>query len=71
MLSSTGTDCPDWGAASPAVPDLIEEMVITALEDGAQVQAVRDPPGGIAVRLGFPLADTGEPALPAVTTVTA
>ena len=64
-LSSTGTDCPDWGAASLAVPDLIEEMVVSALEDGAQVQAVVDPPGGIAARLRFPLAAAGDIALPA------
>jgi Bacterial archaeo-eukaryotic release factor family 10 len=56
MLSSTGTDCPDWGAASVAVPDLIEEMAVTALRDGAQVAAAADPPGGIAARLRFPLA---------------
>ena len=66
-LSSTGTDCPDWGAASLAVPDLIEEMVVAALEDGAEVQAVRDPPGGIAARLRFPLAADGQTALPAAT----
>jgi len=66
-LSSTGTDCPDWGAASLAVPDLVEEMVVTALEDGAQVRAVRDAPGGIAAWLRFPLAAAGEPALPAST----
>jgi len=56
MLSTTGTDCPDWGAAALAVPDLIEEMAVTAIEDGAQVEAVDDPPGGIAARLRFPLA---------------
>jgi Bacterial archaeo-eukaryotic release factor family 10 len=56
MLSSTGTDCPDWGAASVAVPDLIEEMAVAALRDGAQVAAAADPPGGIAARLRFPLA---------------
>jgi hypothetical protein len=70
-LSGTGTDCPDWGAASLAVPDLIEEMVVTALGDGAEVQAVRDPPGGIAARLRFPSAYTGEPALPGAATATA
>ena len=63
-LSSTGTDCPDWGAASLAVPDLIEEMAVTVLEDGGQVYAVDDPPGGIAARLRFPLADAGEPRAP-------
>lgn len=55
-LSSTGADCPDWGAASLAVPDLIEEMVTATLADGGQVQAVDDPLGGIAALLRFPLA---------------
>jgi len=54
-LGSTGTDCQDWGAASAAVPDLIEEMVLAAMRDGAQVEATSDPPGGIAARLRFPL----------------
>lgn len=67
LLSSTGTDCPDWGAASLAVPDLIEEMVVTALEHGAQVQTVVDPPGGIAARLRFPLAADEQTALPVAT----
>ena len=59
-LSSTGTDCPAWGAASLAVPDLIEEMVVTALDDRAQVETVRDPPGGVAARLRFTLAPADE-----------
>jgi len=59
-LSRTGTDCPDWGAASLAVPDLIEDMVVTALDDGAQVETVRDPPGGVAARLRFTLAPAEE-----------
>jgi Bacterial archaeo-eukaryotic release factor family 10 len=56
FLGSTGNDCPDWGAASIAVPDLIEEMAVAALDNGAQVTAVADPPGGIAAQLCFPLA---------------
>lgn len=56
VLSSTGNDCPDWGAASVAVPDLIEEMAVAALGTGAQVAATADPPGGIAAQLRFPLA---------------
>lgn len=56
ILSSTGDDCPDWGEASVGVPDLIEEMAVAALRDGAQVAAVSDPPGGIAAQLRFPLA---------------
>lgn len=56
ILSSTGEDCPDWGAASVAVPDLIEEMAVAALRSGAQVATAADPPGGIAAQLRFPLA---------------
>ncbi len=55
ILSRSGNDCPDWGAASVAVPDLIEEMAVTALRDGAQVVTASDPPGGIAAQLLFPL----------------
>ncbi len=56
MLSAAADDCPDWGAASAAVPDLIEEMVVAALGDGAEVAVTPDPPGGVAARLRFPLA---------------
>jgi hypothetical protein len=56
FLGSTGNDCPDWGAASIAVPDLVEEMAVAALQNGAQVTAVADPPGNIAAQLHFPLA---------------
>jgi len=51
LLSSAADDCQDWGAASVAVPDLIEEMVLAAIRDGAEVEATSDPPGGIAARL--------------------
>jgi hypothetical protein len=71
QLSSTGTDCPDWGAAPLDVPDLIEEMAVTTLEDGAEVESVPDPPGGIAARLRFSLAVPGEPALLPFQAVTA
>ena len=54
-LSRTGDDCPDWGAASVAVPDLIEEMAVATLRSGAQVVAVPDPPGGIAAHVRVPL----------------
>jgi peptide subunit release factor 1 (eRF1) len=60
-LSQTGTDCPDWGAASIAVPDLIEEMAVRVRRDGASVETVRELPGGIMARLRFPLS-RGEPA---------
>ncbi len=46
----------DGLACSVTVPDLIEEMAVAALGDGAQVEAAANPPGGIAARLRFPLA---------------
>ena len=55
-LSSTGGDCPEGSGAVRAVPDLIEEMVAATLGEGGQVEAVGDPPAGIAARLRFPLA---------------
>ena len=59
-LSSTGGDCPEGSGAIRAVPDLIEEMVAATLVEGGQVEAVRDPPAGIAARLRFPLASGDE-----------
>jgi peptide subunit release factor 1 (eRF1) len=56
VLAVTGGDCPGCGAALRAVPDLIEEMAVRTLGDGGQVEAVSDPPGGVAARLRFPLA---------------
>jgi Bacterial archaeo-eukaryotic release factor family 10 len=53
-LSSTGDGCPDGAVAAGAVPDLIEEMVVRSMDDGGQVEAVRDPPGEVAARLRFP-----------------
>jgi hypothetical protein len=53
-LSSTGDGCPDGPVAACVVPDLIEEMVVRTLDEGGQVEAVRDPPGEIAARLRFP-----------------
>ena len=55
-LSSMPGGCPDGPAVARWVPDLIEEMVIKALGDGGEVEAVRDPPGDIAARARFPLA---------------
>jgi hypothetical protein len=40
--------CPDWGTAALPVPDLIEEMVSRAFEDGGRVLVVHDAPGRIA-----------------------
>ena len=55
QLSSTGTDCPDWGAAAMAVPDLLEEMAVRVLHDGGLVETVDDPPGRVAALLQFQL----------------
>jgi len=57
-LSSTGDGCPHGAEALLAVPDLIEELAVTTLGDGGQVQTLPDPPGGICARLRYPLAPT-------------
>ena len=54
-LSVTGVDCPDWGTAARAVPDLLEEMAGRTLDDGGQVISVCDAPAGAAVKLRFPV----------------
>lgn len=46
------------GMALP-VPDLIEEMAVATLHDGGQVQAVAEPPGGIAALLRSRLGHDG------------
>lgn len=58
-LAAAGEVCPHCGAALRPVADLVEEVVIKTMEDGGQVQAVPDPPDGIAARLRFPV-DTGD-----------
>jgi hypothetical protein len=55
-LSSTGDRCPHGPAAWLAVPDLIEEIAVSTLSDGGQVETLHDPPAGIAARLRYPLA---------------
>jgi len=54
-IGATAAGCAHPGSAAFAVPDLIEEMAVSTLHDGGQVQAVPDPPGGIAACLRFPL----------------
>ncbi len=54
-IGATAVGCADAGSAAFAVPDLIEEIAVSTLHDGGQVQAVPDPPGGIAAHLRFPL----------------
>jgi Bacterial archaeo-eukaryotic release factor family 10 len=53
---STGSDeCPDWGTAARAVPDLLEEMVQQALDCDGQVTVIRDAPFTTAAKLRFPV----------------
>jgi Bacterial archaeo-eukaryotic release factor family 10 len=54
-VGATAVGCAHAGSAAFAVPDLIEEIAVSTLHDGGQVQAVPDPPGGIAAYLRFPL----------------
>jgi peptide chain release factor subunit 1 len=54
-LSVTGDDCPDWGTAARAVPDLLEEMAGRTLDDGGRVISVCDALAGAAVQLRFPV----------------
>jgi len=58
VLSSTGDGCPHGAEALLAVPDLIEELAISTLSDGGQVETLHDPPAGICARLRYPLAPT-------------
>jgi hypothetical protein len=55
VLTSTPGECGHGRAAAQQVPDLIEEMVSKTRSDGGEVTALRDPPGGIAACLRFPL----------------
>jgi peptide chain release factor subunit 1 len=57
-LSSTGDRCPHAAAELLAVPDLLEELAVTTLSDGGQVETLHDPPAGICARLRYPLAPT-------------
>jgi peptide chain release factor subunit 1 len=53
---STGSDeCPGWGTAARAVPDLLEEMVQRTLDDNGPVTVIRDAPFSVAARLRFPV----------------
>ncbi len=55
-LSTDADGCPDWGTAPLPVPDVIEEMVARALEDGAQVWVIRGAYSPISARLHSPVA---------------
>lgn len=54
-LSSEGYGCSHGREAALAVPDLIDELAVRALSDGAQVATLTEPPAGIAALLRFPL----------------
>ena len=54
-LGMAGTGCAHADSAVLAVPDLIEEVAVSTIHDGGQVQAVPGPPDGIAAYLRFPL----------------
>lgn len=51
VLSVTGEECCDWGAASRAVPDLLEEMALQTLHAGGEVISVHELQCGVAARL--------------------
>jgi peptide subunit release factor 1 (eRF1) len=53
-VGATAAGCAHPGSVAFAVPDLIEEIAVSTLHDGGRVQAVPDPPGGIAAYLRFP-----------------
>ncbi len=53
VLSVTGEECCDWGAASRAVPDLLEEMALRTLASAGEVITARGLRiEAIAARLG-------------------
>jgi len=54
VLSVTSDECCDWGAASRAVPDLLEEMALQTLHDGGDVMSVPELQCGAAARLLSP-----------------
>jgi len=51
VLSVTGEECCDWGAASRPVPDLLEEMALRIMHDGYDVISVREPQFSPVARL--------------------
>jgi peptide chain release factor subunit 1 len=54
-LSRTRHGCPHGADALIPIPDLIEEITVSALGGGAQVTALDVPPASIVARLRFPL----------------
>ncbi len=55
MLASTPEGCAHQPPVVHPVPDLLEEMAVATLDDGGEVDAVRDPPGDVTARLRFPV----------------
>jgi hypothetical protein len=45
----------DWGTATRAVPDLLEEMVQRTLDGNGQVAVICDAPFSVAAKLRFPV----------------
>jgi peptide chain release factor subunit 1 len=58
-LSSGRDQCPDWGTAARAVPDLLEEMAQRTLDEDGQVTVIRDAPFSAAAKLRFRVAWEG------------
>jgi peptide chain release factor subunit 1 len=58
-LSAGRGECPDCGAATRPVPDLLEEMVQRTLDDDGRVTVVRDAPFSVAAQLRFPVTAEG------------
>jgi len=58
-LSAGSDQCPDWGIAARAVPDLLEEMVQRTLDDDGQVTVIRDASFSVAAKLRFPVTREG------------
>lgn len=54
-LSTHSDECPDWGTAACAVPDLLEEMAQRTLDDNGQVTTACDAPFSVAAKLRFPV----------------
>jgi peptide chain release factor subunit 1 len=55
VLTTGRDDCPDWGTAACAVPDLLEELAQRTLDDDGKVTTTRDTPFTVAARLRFPV----------------
>ena len=56
-LALSAGGCAVCGAATPSVPDIVEELVGKVLEEGGQIEPVRDAGlAGLAARLRFPVA---------------